>query len=120
MKKDTEKTFILTDGCMWEMNKQSGKSAPHAIEVVDSETGAIRFIKSGSRIAFIEGEISLGRSQEIYNEQDHPLKSSNELLRSLMAIVKRKGKQTNWPAIEAALEVELKAQHEILYPDQHK
>ena len=54
---------------MWEMNKQNGKSNPHAIEVVDAETGAVRYIKSGSRIKFIEGDITEGRNQESYNRQ---------------------------------------------------
>jgi hypothetical protein len=48
MRKQAElknKTFIITDACMWEMNKQLGMSAPHAIEVVDIETGQVRFIK---------------------------------------------------------------------------
>lgn len=53
---------------MWEINKQTGNEHPHAVEVVDLETGAIRYIKSGSRIAFIEGEISDVRSQEAYNK----------------------------------------------------
>lgn len=64
-----QKTFILTDGCMWEKNKQEGTSRAHAIEVVDVDTGQVRYIKSGSRIAFIEGEITEGRSQEQYNRQ---------------------------------------------------
>ncbi len=67
--KDTKKTFILTDGCMWEMNKKGNTSFPHAIEVVDAETGAVRYIKSGSRIQFVGGEITDGRSQEQYNKQ---------------------------------------------------
>lgn len=66
---DTQKTFILTDGCMWEMNKQNGGAAPHAIEVVDIETGAVRYIKSGSRITFLGGEITPGRDQKTYNRQ---------------------------------------------------
>lgn len=45
-----EKIFILTDGCMWEINKETGNEHPHAVEVVDLETGAVRYIKSGSRI----------------------------------------------------------------------
>ncbi|MEK7994728.1 MAG: hypothetical protein AAB403_13065 [Planctomycetota bacterium] len=70
MAKDPSKpVFILTDGCMWEMNKQGGKSAPHAIEVVDIATGQVRYIKSGSRIAFVEGEISQSRCQDDYNKQ---------------------------------------------------
>lgn len=63
-----ENIFILTDGCMWEKNKQEGTSFPHAIEVVDAETGQVRYIKSGSRIKFVEGEITEGRSQEAYNK----------------------------------------------------
>lgn len=65
----TEKVFIVTDGCMWEANKKAGTSHPHAIEVVDMATGEIRYIKSGSRISFIEGEITEGRNQETYNKQ---------------------------------------------------
>lgn len=63
-----EKVYILTDGCMWELNKKMGSEHPHAVEVVDMETGAIRYIKSGSRIAFIEGDISDIRTQEAYNK----------------------------------------------------
>jgi len=69
MKKDSEKTFILTDGCLWEMNKQNGTSHPHAIEVVDVETGQVRYIKSGSKVKFISGEITESRSQDSYNKQ---------------------------------------------------
>jgi len=65
---DNEKIFLLTDGCMWEMNKQNSKTHPHSIEVVDMETGSVRYIKSGSRIKFIEGEISVARNQEDYNK----------------------------------------------------
>lgn len=54
---------------MWEANHKNGTSFPHAIEVVDEETGAIRFIKSGARIKFVEGEITEGRNQEQYNKQ---------------------------------------------------
>lgn len=61
--------FLLTDLCMWEKNKQDGKSAPHAIQVVDVETGQVRFIKSGSKISFVEGEISDVADQELYNKQ---------------------------------------------------
>ena len=60
-------TFIVTDGCMWEKNKQDKTCYPHAIEVVDMETGQVRYIKSGSRIQFMEGSITEGRSQEFYN-----------------------------------------------------
>ena len=64
-----EQLFIVTDGCMWEMNKQNGTSYPHSIEVVNEETGQIRYIKSGSRIKFVSGEITEGRNQEGYNKQ---------------------------------------------------
>ena len=60
---------LLTDGCMWEMNKQNGTSHPHAIEVVDIETGQVRYIKSGSKITFVEGEITDSRDQASYNSQ---------------------------------------------------
>ena len=62
------KTFLLTDCCMWEMNKQNNKNAPHAIEVVDMETGQVRYIKSGSKIRFAEGDITDSHSQEDYNK----------------------------------------------------
>nr|AKH47783.1 hypothetical protein [uncultured marine virus] len=62
-----EKIFLLTDGCMWEINKQMGNEHPHAIEVCDIETGAIRYIQSGSKIKFIEGQITDIRSQKAYN-----------------------------------------------------
>lgn len=61
--------FIVTDGCMWEMNKTNKTYFPHAIEVVDSVTGQVRYIKSGSKISFVEGEITESRSQESYNKQ---------------------------------------------------
>ena len=61
--------FMLTDGCMWEMNKQNGTGNPHAIEVVDINTGAVRYIKSGSLIMFISGEITEGRDQKSYNRK---------------------------------------------------
>lgn len=67
-KKDIkDNTFILTDSCMWEKNKQEGKKSPHAIQVVDEDTGKTRFIKSGSRIKFVSGEISPEITQEDYN-----------------------------------------------------
>lgn len=63
-----EKVYLLTDGCMWELNKQASSSHPHAIEVVDLETGAVRYITSGSKIALLEGEITDIRTQTAYNE----------------------------------------------------
>lgn len=66
--KQNEEIFIVTDGCMWEQNKQNDTYHPHAIEVVNPTTGQIRYIKSGSRIAFVEGEISEGRNQGFYNK----------------------------------------------------
>lgn len=67
--KDTEKTLLLTDGCMWEMNKQNDQSNPHAIEVVELETGAVRYIKCGAKIKFVEGDITKARDQKSYNRQ---------------------------------------------------
>lgn len=63
-----ESTFMLTDGCMWEQNKQQGSFHPHAIEVVDIETGQIRYIQSGAKIKFVEGSITNGRNQADYNK----------------------------------------------------
>ena len=77
-----EKIFQLTDGCMWEINKQSGNEHPHAIEVVDTETGAIRYIKSGSRIAFIKGEITDIRTQSFYNSTKVSTRKENKLPRT--------------------------------------
>lgn len=76
MKKQTKKiddiydrVFIVTDQCMWEMNKQNNKSAPHAVGVVDEQTGQLRYIKSGSKIKFVGGDITVSPSQEDYNKQ---------------------------------------------------
>lgn len=66
MKKPTQ-TFILTDGCMWEKNKKDGTAHPHAIEVIDAKTGQVRYIKSGSHIKFVAGEITDTRDQVQYN-----------------------------------------------------
>lgn len=63
-----EEIYLLTDGCLWEQNKRNGTEHPHAIEVVNTKTGAVRFITSGSKIAFIEGEITDIRSQKAYNK----------------------------------------------------
>lgn len=75
-----EKRFILTDSCIWEKNKQEGKRSAHAIEVVDMETGQVRFIKSGSVIAFLAGEITQTLSQEDYNSM--PNDGQNKLPRN--------------------------------------
>jgi hypothetical protein len=72
-----EKVFIVTDLCMWESNKQNKTSYPHAIQVVDAETGQVRYIKSGSRIKFIEGQITDSHSQETYNALTLQKVSSN-------------------------------------------
>jgi hypothetical protein len=66
---ETERLFIVTDDCMWEKQKQEGTKHPHAIVVVDAETGQTRLIESGSRIRFVEGEITQAKTQERYNEQ---------------------------------------------------
>ena len=63
-----KRIFILTDACVWEMNKKAGVYHPHSIEVIDSETGQVRYIDSGSRIKFIEGKITDGRTQGEYNK----------------------------------------------------
>ena len=61
--------FLLTDGCMWEMNKQNKRKGTHSIEVVNEKTGQVRFIKSGSRIRFLTGDITNSHNQEDYNKK---------------------------------------------------
>lgn len=73
-----EEVYIITDGCMWEQNKQNSTYFPHAIEVVNIKTGQVQYIKSGSRITFIEGEITETRSQETYNKQTPEMPSGTE------------------------------------------
>lgn len=68
MEEEYEEVYLLTDGCMWELNKQTGNEHPHATEVVNPKTGAIRYIQSGSIIKFVEGKISDTRTQEAYNK----------------------------------------------------
>lgn len=63
-----EKVFMLTDGCAWEINKQAGNEHPHSVEVVDMETGAVRYIKSGAKISLLEGKITDIRTQAAYNK----------------------------------------------------
>lgn len=63
-----ENKFILTDTCMWEKNKQNSTYHPHAIEVVDIVTGQVRYIKSGSVIKFVSGEITESQDQKTYNK----------------------------------------------------
>lgn len=76
LSEEESSTFIVTDSCMWEKNKQDGTRAPHAIQVTDEKTGQTRYILTGSRIKFIEGDISQVFSQEQYNDQmaDHEVK----------------------------------------------
>jgi hypothetical protein len=68
-----QNTFVLTDSCMWEANAQAGTRSEHYVEVVDDKTGQVRFIASGSRIKFIEGNISNVHTQEGYKEQQKAL-----------------------------------------------
>jgi len=63
-----DRTFLLTDDCMWEAQRQNGTFYPHAIQVVDIETGQTRYIQSGAKIKFVDGLISQGRDQESYNK----------------------------------------------------
>jgi hypothetical protein len=88
--RQNEKIYILTDGCMWELNKKMGSEHAHAIEVVDPETGAVRYIKSGSKIKFVEGEISDIRSQKAYNEQT---KKAQKMFSNGQDLPKREGGQ---------------------------
>ena len=68
----TNNKFILTDCCMWEMNKKQGNDCPHAIQVVDIATGQVRFIKSGSTIKFVDGDITGSQTQDVYNKHKSP------------------------------------------------
>ena len=67
MKDPRKCIFILTDACMWEKQKIEGTRIPHAIEVVDEKTGQTRYLKTGTRIRFVSGEISPELSQYTYN-----------------------------------------------------
>lgn len=65
-----EKIFILTDSCMWEANKQNKtKRSSHAVQVIDADTGQVRYINSGSKITLIEGQITQIQTQEQYNQE---------------------------------------------------
>ena len=86
-----EEIFIVTDGCMCEANKQNSTYYPHAIEVVNQRTGQVRYIKSGSRISFVEGEISEGRSQEEYNKISSPAEVSSPIQNELQRTDSKKG-----------------------------
>ena len=66
--KENEEIYIVTDACMWEQNKKNSTFNPHAIEVVNIRTGQIRFILSGSKITFVEGDITDISTQQIYNQ----------------------------------------------------
>lgn len=90
MEKKDEKVYLLTDLCMWEGNKKNGTFYPHAIEVVDEETGAVHFIKSGSRISFVRGEISARATQEAYNQKAGSSVSDNKQSVSKRKTSKRK------------------------------
>ena len=63
-----ERIFIVTDSCMWEANRKLNVYHPHALEVVDCETGQVRFIQSGARIKFVDGLITDSRDQDSYNK----------------------------------------------------
>lgn len=75
---ERNKVYILTDSCMWEAQKQNGGRAPHAVEVVDVKTGQVRYIKSGSHIKFVGGEITEVLSQEQYNQMYEETNTENE------------------------------------------
>lgn len=55
-----KKRYMVTDQCMWETSKLENynpldpKRAPHALTLVDVETGSIAFLKSGSIIQVVE------------------------------------------------------------------
>lgn len=63
-----EIAFLLTDCCMWEKNKKEGTHYPHSIEVVNMETGTVHYIRSGSIISLLSGQITEARNQDDYNK----------------------------------------------------
>lgn len=69
-----DRTFILTDLCMWEKNRIEGKDGKHCIIVVDKETGQTFHIDGGSEIKFLSGHIMGPATQEGYNSMDHETK----------------------------------------------
>lgn len=71
----TERTFILTDLCMWEKNRLEGGHDKHCIIVVDEETGQTFHIDGGSKIRFLSGSILGPATQENYNNMDHEEKT---------------------------------------------
>jgi len=75
-----EKVYLVTDGCFWEINKETGNEHPHSIEVVDIDTGAVRYIRSGSKISFIDGEITDIRTQKAYNVASKEMSSDEQNL----------------------------------------
>ena len=87
-----EKVYLLTDGCMWEANKCGGTSHPHAVEVVDLETGAIRYIRSGSKITFVQGTITDIRTQGAYNKATEKRVLTNRKTYAKRARSKRQSK----------------------------
>lgn len=86
-----ETIYLLTDGCLWEINKETGNEHPHSVEVVDIKTGAIRYIKSGSRIKFVEGEISDIRTQKAYEKIQTAEQEMPDNRQDLPKRTKRKG-----------------------------
>lgn len=70
-KEDLSNTFMITDGCVWEMNRKNGTDYPHSMEVVNVQTGQVRYIRCGSIIKFLDGQITEARNQEKYNKFKH-------------------------------------------------
>jgi hypothetical protein len=70
---------------------------------------------------YFSDEISMSRFAELLNERPmQELTKANELLRSVHAVVQRKGADTNWEALEGQLSALLQEQHRILYPEQYR
>ena len=76
--KTFESTFMLTDGCMWEKNKKEGTNYPHSVEVVNVQTGQMRYIRSGSIIKFVDGQITANRDQTDYNKETQNEKNNKK------------------------------------------
>jgi len=59
---------------------------------------------------------ALGSSRRLEASRTEMLKEANEIIRSLYSVVKRKGEETNWEAIDERLKDILHRQHQVLLP----
>lgn len=71
--------YIITDCCLWEQNKQNKTFHPHAVEIVNLETGQTHYLKSGSKIQIAEGFMTESRDQKSYNKIGNSSSSEKEV-----------------------------------------